>query len=251
VSAEVHIDQAAVKKGRYIVMLKHAYLVGPLFLTALLGWSGSPHAGPAKKGKKEDKADKPEKAPAPTEKGTATAASTPAAPHEVASAPAAATPAATTPAVALAHKRSSFGVDRPQLRAQEVKTARGAEGSIQLRTSGSSSKNEEAVAANFTPPSATIKLAPTKPALVDTPYQRALSRVQTTVAQRHPGANGKVMVSFRVNRSGGLEEVFVAGFDATLDAALEKQLSGETLPDKAGQKVMTTLIFRGGKASVR
>jgi len=96
------------------------------------------------------------------------------------------------------------------------------------------------------------QVVPTPRAASRSPLDLALERTRDAVLAHDPRAIGKISIAFTVGAHGRLRDVMVIGFDDALDQSLEAALRREVFPGAhAGQRINTTLTFRGGKAAVR
>ena len=139
---------------------------------------------------------------------------------------------------------------RPALRNVNVslaKTKKGA-GSVAPRAGAKASpKNEEVVPHRIVDSRQRAAILGAKRA----PSNRALDEIEKAVLKKRKRANGKVVLSMRVEKSGKVKDVFVVGFDSKLDAELEKIIAATRYPELKGRNLKHTLLFKRGVVTRR
>ena len=136
---------------------------------------------------------------------------------------------------------------RPALREVKVSLAKNSKGRIAPKAGTRSKKDEERVPHRIIDPKKRAAVL----GKMRGPNNRALATIEEAVLAKRKRANGKVILSMRVAKSGKVSDVFVVGFDEKLDASLEKEIAATKYPELKGRSVKHTLLFKKGVVTRR
>lgn len=87
-----------------------------------------------------------------------------------------------------------------------------------------------------------------------TAFETTVDALRAHTAAARPRARGRIKLDFKVDRRGRAVDVYVIGFDASLDEELTRVIEAQRFPASYAGRYLTTSIYiqppKGGKASV-